>query len=506
MSVAVAIERVSKVVGYKLTTANFQTVGSNLPQRIAILGEANTAFQSGLATTPVQINSAKQAGTLFGYGSPIHAVARILFPIQSDGVGGIPVVVYPQVTPGGATSKKLTITPTGVATGNATHTVVIAGRTGVDAATYDFVVNTGDTTGDIVAKIEDAVNRVLGAPVTCTSDPYEAEVESKWKGLTANAITVTVDTGIDNVGITYAVTNTQTAAGTPSVAASLALFGSNWNTIVVNTYGTVTATMTELETYNGKPDDTTPTGRYAAIIMKPFIALTGSVAEDPSSITDSRSTQVTIAICPAPLSAGMQYEAAANFCTLYARQAQDTPHLDVQDMLLPDMPTPAAIGKMDTYVERDAIVKKGCSTVELAAGQYKICDFVTTYHPDGETPPQFRYVRNLNLDFNVRYGYYLLEQINVMGHVIAADDDIVDASNVVKPKTWKSVLISYAEDLTRRALITGAEFMQDSITVNLGTSNPDRFDTFFRYKRTGIARISSTEAQAGFNFGTVITA
>jgi hypothetical protein len=44
--------------------------------------------------------------------------------------------------------------------------------------------------------------------------------------------------------------------------------------------------------------------------------------------------------------------------------------------------------------------------------------------------------------------------------------------------------------------------MQNSITVEVSSINPDRLETFFRYKRTGTARISSTTAEAGFNFGT----
>jgi hypothetical protein len=158
---------------------------------------------------------------------------------------------------------------------------------------------------------------------------------------------------------------------------------------------------------------------------------------------------------------------------------------------------------MASYDGRDAIVQKGCSTVDLVAGRYQVQDFVTTYHPDGELPPQFRYCRNLMLDFNVRFGYFLLEQINVVDHAIAADGDIVNANKVIKPKQWKQVIDKYAEDLGRRALIADVPFMQDSIEVNISTTNPDRLETKFKYKRTGVARISSTTAEAGFNFGTV---
>jgi hypothetical protein len=196
-------------------------------------------------------------------------------------------------------------------------------------------------------------------------------------------------------------------------------------------------------------------------------------------------------------------EAAANMAVLFALQAQNSPHLDVANQSYPDMPTPAAIGSMATYTNRDAIVKKGCSTVNLVAGKYQVQDFVTTYHPVGENPPQFRYCRNLNLDFNVRYGYYLLEQINVVGHALAADEDTVVADNIIKPKAWKGIIDQYADDLAGRGLIVQSSFMQDSIVVNIGTSNPDRLETFFRYKRSGFARIASTTAEAGFNFGTL---
>ena len=146
-------------------------------------------------------------------------------------------------------------------------------------------------------------------------------------------------------------------------------------------------------------------------------------------------------------------------------------------------------------------MKKGCSTVDLVSGKYQVKDFVTTYHPDGEIPPAFRYVRNLFLDWNVRYGYLLLEQIHVVNHVIADNDDTVNTNNVIKPKQWKQILQGYAEDLVGRALIVDADFMKDSITVDLSDTNPDRLETYFKYKRSGIARISSTVAEAGFNFG-----
>lgn len=502
MSDAVGLERISKVVGYKIIKGDFEETSPNLPQRIAILGEANTANQGALDLTPKQITSAQQAGNLYGLGSPIYHMMRILRPQQGSGIGGIPTIVYPQAE-AGATARVVTVTPVGAATKNGTHTLKIAGRNGIDGVFYDINIETGDTIAIVAGKISDAVNAVLSSPTSAISTALLATLTTKWAGLTAEEVEVSVDLNDTDLGITYVVAVPTAGSGTPSIAAALALFGNDWNTIVINPYGTETTIMDTLEAFNGIPNPDTPTGRYDGIVFKPFIAITGSLADDPTAITDLRKDNVTIAIAPAPLSKGLSMEAAANMCRLFGRQAQDSPHLDVSGQSYPDMPTPSDIGSMSDYENRDAFAKKGCSTVELSNGVYKVADFVTTYHPDGELPPQFRYCRNLNLDFNVRFGYLLLEEINVVDHAIAGNDDTVTASKVVKPKQWKQILDKYAETLAKKALIAQPSFMQESIDVDISSTNPDRFETFFKYKRTGFARISSTTAEAGFNFGNV---
>jgi len=501
---AVGSERISRIVGYKLTKGNFSESSPNLPQRIAIIGEANTANQSDLVPNVAkQITSAQQAGQLYGFGSPIYNQARIYFPISGGGIGGIPVDVYPQEAAVGSAARVQRIAVIGTATTGGTHYVKIAGRDNVDGSFYAVNIVIGDTPSLIGAKINDAINAVLGSPVTATLDspPSEVITTTKWTGLTAQDVYVEMDTNNTSLGVTYAITETTPGSGTPSIAAALAAFGNIWYTYVSSCYGAVSAIMSSLESVNGIPDPTAPTGRYTGILMKPYIALIGSVADNPSSITDARKLNVTITICPAPGSHGLPMEAAANMGVLAARIAQDTPHLDVAGKYYPDMPTPVSIGSMADYNNRDSYVKKGCSTVDLVAGLYQVQDFVTTYHPDGEVPPQFRYCRNLQLDFNVRYGYYLLELINVVDHAIANDEDTVTVSNVVKPKQWKQVLSSYFEDLGKRALISDPSFSTSSLTVVISTVNPDRLETFFRYKRSSYMRIGSTTAEAGFNFG-----
>lgn len=521
ISDAVGLERVARVLGYKLTKGVYNNSSPNLPQRIAVLCEANNANQSTLSATggllPYQITSAQDAGSRYGYGSPAHIIARILFPSNGGGtVGGIPVYIYPQLAAGGATSQKQTITVTGPATAGGTHSVVIGGRYGVDGSFYSFNVSNGDSAATIATAIANAINNVLGSPVTASlASPITGVItlETKWKGLTANDITVSVDTGNSALGLTYAIATTQAGAGTPSIGTGsgnttgLDFFGSTWNTIVLNSYTLYQSTViSSLETFNGIPDPNTPTGRYAAIIWKPFIAVTGNVTDSTATsadvvITDADSSNVTIAVAPAPASKALPMEAAANCVSLFCRYSQDTPQLDIQGQSYPDMPVATTIPATADYTVRDAVVKKGMSTALIVAGAYQVQDFVTTYHPAGENPPQYQYPRNLMLDYNVKYGVYLLEEINVVNHLLANDADNVTAANVIKPKQWKAILGQYADDLTSRGLVADPNFTKGSIQVGISTTNPNRLETFFRYKRTGVARIVSTTGEAGFNFG-----
>ena len=503
ISTAVGVERLSRTTGYAIQRGKFNNDTPYLPQRIAILGNANTANQAFLTVNPVEVTSAAEAGELFGYGSPIHSVMRILRPLSGDGVGGIPTIVYPQISDGDATETSREWTVTGTATANSTHKVIINGRDGVDFKSYDINIVTGNTPTIIAGKIVDAINGVTSAPCVATNTAGVVVITSKWAGATSAELHIAFDLGTKSAGISYSQTDSSNGAGTVDLAATLALFGDDWNTIVINPYGT--AQFDALEEFNGLPNDTAPTGRYAGLIFKPFVAYAGSVLSDKddlATITDDtdRIAQVTNALCVAPNSKGFSWEAAANVAYLAAIVYQNTPHIDISNLAYPDMPIPADgnIGDMRDYSNRDFLLKKGGSTELLKNGAYLIQDFVTTYHPDGEVPLQYNYVRNLNVDFNVAYKYRLLEQLYLVDKVIVSDDQLVSIGNAIKPIEWKSIVFGLFDDLAEIGLIIDPEFSKASVVVNISTVNPNRFETTFSYKRTGTVRIASTTAKAGF--------
>lgn len=504
ISTAVGLERRSRVSGYRIKKGFFNDTTPNLPQIIAVFGEANYGNQGTLDITKREVTSAQEAGEIYGFGSPIHQIMRILRPINSNGVGGIPTVVFPQESDPSASVASFMWTITGTATDNATHTLIINGRSSVDFQTYSYNIVKGDTPTEIAAKIRDAVNSVLGSPVAATSGASAGEVmfAAKWTGSTGNKVNIAIDNMGSDVGVSYSETNITSGAGDVDLAPSFSQFDSDWYTCVINPYDDK---LTEFEQFNGVPTGANPTGRYNAINFKPFMSFFGSVDDDKdniAAITDDsdRVEQVTNVICPAPNSKGFEWEAASNVVRLFARVMQDTPQLTVNNMSYPDMPTPidGVIGDMADYNNRDFLIKKGSSTVILENGSYKIQDLVTTYHPSGETPLQYAYCRNLNLDWNIKDGYSILENQTVKDHVIIGDNQVSDAEKTIKPKQWKAVLVDYFNDLAERALIREPQFSVENLQVQRGDTNPDRFETFFRYKRTGIARIESTDVEAGF--------
>lgn len=504
---AVDESAVAKIVGYKVKPGDFNLVTPNLPQHIAILAESTDAASGQFTENePIEFTSAQEVGELLGYGSPAYHVMRVLRPLSGSGVGSVKTTIFPQdpTNTSSSTAKQVNVEPTGTATRNKTHTLVINDRRGVDGGRYDFTINEGDTAANVASKMVDTVNNVLASPADAEVDTNETTSESalltaKWSGLTSDDLIAEVDTNGDSAGMTYAVSEPTAGAGTPDIQAALDKYQDNWYTITVNTYGE--PHWSTLEKHNGIPDEDNPTGRYSPTVYKPYFSLFGDTSGNAQHDFSTHKNEVTNVVCVAPNSSYFPFEVAASYAALLGPQAQNRPHLDISGQFLPDLEAPNDIGDYSSYTNRDAFVKRGYSTVVRNGGKYEVADFVTTYHPDGEVPPAYRYVRDLVIDFNVRFSYYLLERTYVRDKAIAANGDPVDAFDVIKPKDWKQVLNRAADNWASRALIADPGFTKENTTVQISETNPNRLDTLFKYKRSGYHRIGSTIAVAGFNFG-----
>jgi phage tail sheath gpL-like len=512
ISTAVDVTRVSRVLGYKVYPANFEVLTPYLPQRIVILAEANHANQAALDVSAYQFINSKEVGEKYGYGSPMHQIARILRPQSGDPLGGIATIAIAQqeATVSTAATYVLGVTVATTVTKTCQHTLFINGRSSIDGQTYTYTVEEGDDTADVVAKIAAAINGVMRAPVTATAGTGIVTIVAKWYGATGVLI-VREETYGESAGIVYAETSNTDGTGAADISDALLLFGENWNTLVINSYGAGAANsiFEALEAFNGIPDPQTPTGRYTPTQFKPCLAFYGSLLADKDDLVaitndEDRIDQVTNVLCPAPNSEGFPWEAAANVVRLVAPISQNFPHLDVGGKSYPDMPTPedGDVGDFGDYNARDYLAQMGCSTVLLSAGKYTIQDLVTTYAPDGDPLPKFRFVRDLIVDWNVAYNSLLLMATYIWDKTIIPNNTPVNVADTIKPKGAKQLYTDMFKGLESLALLADSEFSKASLLVGINATNPARLDIFFRYKRTSTAHIVSNDAAVDFNYST----
>lgn len=568
--------------GYELDKAIPVNSDENLPQRIAVVAEMNHANQT-TALTPTKITSRQQSAALYGWGSPMDMAIRILFPSNGGGLDGVDVYAYPVVEAGSAAANKQSITASGTATANVTHTLLICGRAFLEGGIYQINIVTGDGPVQIHTKIKNAINAVLGCPVTAADGPntivtttlgsggtgYVANdlftistgttlatgkvltvssgavltysiltgglgysiasgvatvatlgsgtgltinvtvvavgntaATANWKGATSEAITIHVLTNGNAAGISYAVAEVTAGSGIADFTAPLASFQSDWNTIVVDGNGILdTVTNAICNSVNGNAN--TRTGKWDPLVFIPAIYIAGNVTDSTTSsadtvITDAMLNEMTLASGSCPNSLGMPIEAAANYALNFANISANNPNVDIQAIPLPDMPGILPGGANPTqsssYTLRNALIKQGMSTVIYQAGRYYPQDFVTTYHPIGETPPPFSYCRDIMIDANIRFKFNNMQKAVIENKQIAADDDQVNKPNVVKPKDVKAALVKLANSLASQGLITDAKFMISTISVIINTSNKNRFDISFSYDRSGVVRVISNVA------------
>jgi phage tail sheath gpL-like len=143
---AIDASAVARTVGIETQFRNLRAGGVLfLPQRVFILAQGASA--STYNTDKFQITSATQAGKRYGWGSPIHLAARELFPPNGDGVGTVPVTVYPLEDDGSGVAAEGDITPSGAPSKAAEYRVIVN-----NIRSEAFVVDHGRRGGHLPAR------------------------------------------------------------------------------------------------------------------------------------------------------------------------------------------------------------------------------------------------------------------------------------------------------------------------------------------------------------------
>jgi len=460
-----------------------------LPQRIAVFAQGATAVT--FATTKKQVTSAKQVGDTYGYGSPAHLIARELFPVNGDGVGTIPVTIYPLEDDGGGAASAGDITPSGAATSAEEYRVRVNG-----ILSSGFTIPVGAVVvATVVAQIVAAVNAVLEMPTIATDGATVANFVSKWFGATANDIFMEIIG--PSAGVTFAITQHVGGTVNPSLTAALAQVGNIWETIGINQMEFDDAvTLDELSAFGE--------GRWGAIVRKPMVFCYGNTEIDQPtavSVTSTRGTDRTNVQLVAPGSVNLEFVVAAREVARVARVANSNPPTDYGSQRATGL-IPGLDGDQWDYPTRDAAVKGGSSTVEVVDSVVNMADTITMYAPVGETPPAYRYVVDIvklqQIHFNVALIFATPEWD---GAPLIPDDQPTVNPNAKTPKQAKAEIAGLIDALALQAIISDPAKAKKSITAVINSQNPKRLDIVFTVQLSGNSNIIDVTLKFGFFFG-----
>ena len=493
VSTAVDASAVARVVGVKTAFKDLRGGGIlYLPQRVAVVGQGITA--STYATTKRQVTSALEAAQLYGFGSPVHLAVLQLLPINGDGVGTIPVTVYPLDDDASGVAAAGDITPSGAATGAASFVIKIN-----NIPSEQFVVASGDSVATIVTAMTTALTAALNVPMTAADNTTAVGLTAKWKGASGNDLYITVEaTSVDNSGITFAITQPTGGLVNPDVSTALSQVGDVWETMVLNCLEIADTTTLDLYSTFGE-------GRWGALTRKPLIVFTGNTATTVSAATavsDARKTDRTNAQLVAPGSVDLPLSVAARQLARIVKVANNNPPKDYGSQDATGL-TPGADGEQWDAIARESAVEKGSSTIEVKDGVVNISDIVTFHHPLGDPLPEYRYVCDIvklqNLLFNLNLIFATAEWD---GAPLIPDDQPTTNASAKQPKMAVAAVNAMIDSLALNAIISDPKTAKANTIAQISSLNPKRLDVALTVQLSGNTNIISVDLNFGFYFGT----
>ncbi len=491
ISSAVDPSAVARVVGIKTTFKNLRQGNvALLPQRLAVVGQGSTV--ATYPTTKKQVFSASEAGSIYGFGSPIHLAVKQLLPVNGDGVGAIPVTIYPLVDDGSGVASSGDITPVGTTTKTQAYTVLVN-----EIPSEAFIVSASDSVATIVTAMTAAINAALDVPMVATDSTTTVDVDSKWKGASANDLSISI-AGDFTDGLTFTITQPVSGAVNPDVDDALNQVGNVWETMFLNCMDVAdTATLDKFSAFGE--------GRWGPLVRKPMVAFVGTNEASVTTaiaIPDARGSDRVNSQLVAPGSGNLPFVIAARQLARIVALANNNPPHDYGSQRATGL-TPGLDSEQWTYAERDTAVKAGSSTVEVKDSVVNVSDVVTFYHPVGEEPPAYRHVVDIvklqNIIFNLDL---LFANTEWDGAPLLPDDQPTSNRSAKKPKTAKALVASMLDSLGLEAIISDPETAKAIILAQINESNPKRLDLVVIVQLSGNANIISIDLDFGFFFGT----
>ena len=479
---------VGRVTGVNVAFRDFNAGSAKrLPQRLAVIGQGNTA--STYSLDKYTALSADAVGARFGYGSPLHLACRALLPKNNDGIKGIPITLYPMVDfPSTGSAAVGAIGCTGTSASAAGGGTVKIG--GIESAKIVIPATTAPDAA--LGIIKTAIAAVLDMPATGgTVSSGSLPLTSKWKGASANGITIDIS-GLSCAGLAFTTSVFASGANNPDVDTPLGKIGQVWETMILNLLDYEdTTTLEKFQTFGE--------GVWDELTKRPCVVASGCVDDysDRTTVTDARKDDRINFLIESVGSLELPFVIAARGMARIIQTANDNPAQNYTGRLT--LYAAGADADQEDAATRDAAAKLGASTNIKTGDVAELCDIVTFYHPEGEDPPAYRYVVDIvklqNIIYNVRL---IFESDDWKGVPLIPTGQPTVNPTAKTPGDAITALRNLADSLALNAIISDADFTKANITSAIDGSNPKRLNTTFPVKLSGNVEVNSTDIYFGF--------
>ena len=493
MAISSAVDQsaVASIVGIETKFQDTGLSGRFLPQKVGIVGQGNS-----LATYPLtqkQVTSAFEAGSIYGFGSQIHLAVNQLLPVNGDGIGSIPVIIYPLEDAGTGVAAAGDITPSGA------ETEAHAYRVSINNILSDaFVVSPGDAVATITAAITLAINSNINMPMIASDGTTQVDLVAKWKGESGNDLNIEIIPELPAGSTVFIVTQPTGGLVNPDIQDALDLIGEHeWITMLLNC-------MNKSDTISLGKYETFGEGRWQPLVKKPLIVFTGDVNDtvaNSTTIPEARKTDRVNSQLVSPSSKDLPFIVAARQLARIVVVAENNPPTGYNGQIADGL-IPADDSLEWKYNERDEAIKKGSSTITVENGQVVCGDIITFYHPDGDPLPAYRKVVNIVKLQNIIYNLDLIFSAPEWRDApLIPDGQPTVNPNARTPGTARAEIAGLLDYLGGQAIISDPADAKKKTLAEISGTNPDRLDVSLTVKLSGNSNIKSITINFGYFFG-----
>lgn len=497
------VSAIASATSVSVKQKNQQNAANLRPETIVCIGQA----QTGKSVTTNELNlasgNADDIGTIYGFGSPLHRMAKKLFPKAGNG-SKVDTYFMAVAAPGTSSAEVKTLT--------------VTATTGISKSLNGYILINDlifETAADVAGKVAtNAHNNPAKSPRGTDLNSFEktAIPFSLLKGMTAEEAAEAIKEALDDyleIPFTMAITDnviTMTAkwAGSDSFF-EFSVVNEHGETINSSVYGVTFAIARATEA--------------AGVGTIPEAAL--DQMDEETGVTRVVSQYATTTVLDAlkekfeSFHDGLVAQYVVCYSAIQAPESETVPGTwDVQSLITAgharrdDSINVQIVGDLGnlrklSYPERNRLAKAGYSNiVRKSDSSYRLMDLISFYHPIGNSNPLFRFDRDITVVGNISYDFmYTFRDTEEWKSVI-----LVGAKDLTTNPAARTLNDVKAAVNTRISLLGQAGMIanyaeaQKETLVEIDQSNPNRVNINPKFDLTGVARILDITNFIGFNF------